>query len=120
MVIRYIKEHDSIKRAEIMELCHLNKDQAYRLIKLLIKKQDISDEELSELGDIEHGLIEINSKMSAIKKRLDDDLFGETMNQYYLLKSKAKKGDVNAKKKLDQLRSSISDSVVGDTFFNWN
>ena len=57
---------------------------------LLIKKQDISDEELSELGDIEHGLIEINSKMSAIKKRLDDDLFGETMNQYYLLKSKAK------------------------------
>ena len=87
---------------------------------LLIKKQDISDEELSELGDIEHGLIEINSKMSAIKKRLDDDLFGETMNQYYLLKSKAKKGDVNAKKKLDQLRSSISDSVVGDTFFNWN
>lgn len=87
---------------------------------VLIKKQDITDEELSELGEIEHGLIEINSKMAAIKKRLDENLFGETMNQYYLLKSKAKKGDLNAKKKLDQLRSTITDSVSDDTFFNWN
>jgi len=38
MVMRYIKEHGSIKRADIMELCHLNGDQAYRLVKLLIKK----------------------------------------------------------------------------------
>lgn len=35
MVLTYIEKHGSIKRAEVMELCRINKDQAYRLIKRL-------------------------------------------------------------------------------------
>ena len=35
MVLSYIKKHGSIKRGDVMDLCHLNGPQAYRLIKKL-------------------------------------------------------------------------------------
>jgi ATP-dependent DNA helicase RecG len=35
MVLTFIEKHGAIKRAEVMELCRINKDQAYRLIKRL-------------------------------------------------------------------------------------
>jgi ATP-dependent DNA helicase RecG len=35
MVLRYINEHGSIKRADVMELCRINKDQAYKLLCML-------------------------------------------------------------------------------------
>jgi len=35
MVLTYIEKHGAIRRAEVMELCRINKDQAYRLIKRL-------------------------------------------------------------------------------------
>lgn len=35
MVLTYIEKHGSIKRAEVMELCRLTKDQAYKLLKRL-------------------------------------------------------------------------------------
>ena len=37
MVLQYVKAHGSISRAEVMELCKLGKDQAYRLIRKLFK-----------------------------------------------------------------------------------
>lgn len=37
MVLKYVAIHHSIKREEVMELCRLNKDQAYRLLKKLTK-----------------------------------------------------------------------------------
>jgi hypothetical protein len=86
----------------------------------LMKKEDISDEEAKELGEIEHFLIEINGKIAEIKTKLDHDLFGETMAEYYRVKEKAKNGDENAKKKLSKLRDAFSDTIKGDTFFNWN
>ena len=33
MVLAYIDKHGSIKRAEVMELCRITKDQAYKLLK---------------------------------------------------------------------------------------
>lgn len=38
MVLSYIDKHGSIKRAEVMDLCHLNGPQAYRLLKKLTDK----------------------------------------------------------------------------------
>jgi ATP-dependent DNA helicase RecG len=35
MVLTYIAKHGAIKRAEVMELCRLTKDQAYKLLKRL-------------------------------------------------------------------------------------
>ena len=86
----------------------------------LMKKEDINDAQLKELGEIEHFLIEINGKIAEIKTKLDHDLFGETMSEYYKVKEKASNGDVNAAKKLSKIRDAFSESIKGDTFFNWN
>ncbi len=32
MVLNYIDKHGSIKRAEVMDLCHLDRNQAYRML----------------------------------------------------------------------------------------
>lgn len=86
----------------------------------LMKKDAIENSELKELGELEHFLIEINGKIAAIKTKLDHDLFGETMEEYYRVKELANKGDVRAQERLEKLRSTLSESIKGDTFFNWN
>lgn len=86
----------------------------------LMKKSDSNEAELKELGEIEHFLIEVNAKIATIKNKLDQDLFGETMDLYYQVKKKASTGDLQAKEHLSKLRSSLRDSIQGDTFFNWN
>lgn len=86
----------------------------------LMKKDDISGVELKELGELEHFLIEINGKIAEIKTKLDHDLFGETMDEYYRVKQMAMAGDSTAQKRLEKLRETFSESIKGDTFFNWN
>jgi ATP-dependent DNA helicase RecG len=39
MVSTYIDTHGSIRRAEVMELCRLTKDQAYKLVSRLKKRR---------------------------------------------------------------------------------
>lgn len=41
MVLKYIVSHGGIKREEVMALCRLNKDQAYRLLKKLVNTGNI-------------------------------------------------------------------------------
>jgi ATP-dependent DNA helicase RecG len=41
MVLSYIDTHGSIKRADVMELCHVTQDQAYKLLLRLKKRGDI-------------------------------------------------------------------------------
>lgn len=86
----------------------------------LMKKKNASFQEEKELGDIEHFLIEINAKIAEIKTKLDQDLFGETMNLYYKTKQAALSGDLEAQKRLDKLRKVFLESVEGDDFFHWN
>lgn len=86
----------------------------------LMRKKDISADEKKELGDIEHYLIEVNSKIADIKSRLDQDLFGERMNHYYEAKKEAMNGDPDAKQRLDDLRKGFLDSIDNEDFFNWN
>lgn len=41
MVLKYIDTHGSIKRADVMELCRITKDQAAKLLKSLVKEGKI-------------------------------------------------------------------------------
>lgn len=86
----------------------------------LMKKSEPSEDELKELGDIEHALIEVNAKIADIKNRLDHDLFGETIDHYFKLKKQATAGDIDAKKRFDALREMFLESMKDDTFINWN
>ncbi len=86
----------------------------------LLNKEKLIPNELSELGEIEHFLIEINGKISEIKNKLEHDLFGHSLDIYYKLKEKAKSGDLNAKLKLDKLREKFDESLKGETIMIWN
>jgi hypothetical protein len=86
----------------------------------LIRKTNISKKENTELGELEHYLIEVNGKIAEIKSRLDQILFGETIDVYYEMKEKALNGDPLAKIRFDMLRTVLSDSIKDETFFNWN
>jgi len=86
----------------------------------LLKKQDISGIELKELGDIEYFLIGVNAKITEIKKMLEHDLFGHSLDLYYKMKLRALKGDPVAVQKLEIMRDSFNESLKGDTIVNWN
>lgn len=51
MVLSYIDKHGSIKRADVMDLCHLSGPQAYRLLKKLTDK-----ELLTKTGEKKHAV----------------------------------------------------------------
>jgi ATP-dependent DNA helicase RecG len=36
MLLSYVAAHGRIRRSEVMDLCHLNENQAYRLLKQLV------------------------------------------------------------------------------------
>ena len=46
MVLSYIDKHGNIKRADVMDLCHLTQDQAYKLLSRLKKNNEID-----QIGD---------------------------------------------------------------------
>ena len=87
---------------------------------LLLNKLNLTKREVTELGEIEHFLIEINAKISEIKSRLDHDLFGHSIDIYYKLKRKALMGDPNAKIKLDKMREVFNESLKSETLMLWN
>lgn len=87
---------------------------------LLLDKDNISSSELTELGEIEHYLIEVNAKISTIKNMLEQDLFGHSLDVFYKLKVKAKQGDNDAQAKLDRMREVFEDSLKSGNIFVWN
>lgn len=87
---------------------------------ILLKQDELSEEEVSELGEIEYFLIEISGKIQQAKRMLDNDLFGLSLDLYYKLKQRAKVGDIKAKKKLDQMRETFKESLKGETIILWN
>lgn len=87
---------------------------------LLLEKKNISQEEVTELGDIEHYLIEVNSKITGIKSMLEQDLFGHSLDVYYKLKAKAKAGDQVAKVKFERMKISFEESLKSGNILIWN
>lgn len=86
----------------------------------LLKKENISPAELKQLGEIEYFLIDVNSKISEIKKLLEKDLFGYRLDLYYGMKREGIAGDQQAKKKLDVMLDSFNDSLQAGMIVNWN
>lgn len=86
----------------------------------LIKKSNLKEEELNELGDLEYFLIEINGKISQLKKQLEHDLFGLSLDLYYKLKNQALNGDIAASKKVVMMREAFNKSLKTNHFINWN
>lgn len=86
----------------------------------LLQKATISSEEISELGDIEHFLIEVNSKITEIKNMLEQDLFGHSLDVYYKLKKQAAEGDIFAQQKFNKMREAFEESLQAGTVLIWN
>lgn len=86
----------------------------------LIEKDNIQLIELKELGEIEHFLIEVNSRISEIKNLLDQNLFGHSLDLYYKYKAEAKKGSVIAQQKQERLLNFFNESLKGQELINWN
>ena len=86
----------------------------------LVKRDNLSAEELTELGEMEYFLIEVNAKIAELKKLMDHDLFGLSIDLYYQLKAKATSGDRNAKLKLDKMRDSFNESLKSEKVMFWN
>jgi hypothetical protein len=86
----------------------------------LLKKEKLSQFELSELGNIEHYLIELNAKIMAIKEMLQEDLFGHTLDIYFKLKREYVKGDNSAKMKYLRMRTVFQEALNSGLIINWN
>lgn len=86
----------------------------------LIRSSNLSEEELHELGEIEHFLIGVSGRITEIKNILEQDVFGHGLHQYYKAKVKAEQGDPNAILKLEQLRKTFVDALDSGAILNWN
>jgi hypothetical protein len=86
----------------------------------LVKKSKISKPELDELGELEYFLIHINGKIADLKKKIEHDLFGLSLDLYYKLKNKALKGDKEASRKILTMKKAFDKSLKGNDFINWN
>jgi hypothetical protein len=86
----------------------------------LLKKKELSSDELQRLGDIEHYLLGVNAKIIDIKGKLEQDLFGQSLDTYYKLKENAKQGDVNSKVKLEKMREIFIEALNAGEIVNFN
>lgn len=86
----------------------------------LLKRDNLTEQELQELGEIEHFLIGVNGRISEIKQLLEEDVFGHSIDYYYKLKHRAEKGDESAMRKMHKLRDAFNESLQGGTMIHWN
>lgn len=86
----------------------------------LLNKVGVTAAEVSELGELEHFLIELNYKISEVKHRLEQDLFGHSLATYFKLKKKSAEGDPYASMKVDRMRKVFEESLRSGNIINWN
>ncbi|MFM7388120.1 MAG: hypothetical protein ACKO5L_08180 [Bacteroidota bacterium] len=86
----------------------------------LLKKTELSRDELTRLGEIEHYLIGVNAKILEIKKRLEQDLFGQSLHTYYKTKQDALSGDPQAKLKLERMRDAFAEALKTGEIMSFN
>jgi hypothetical protein len=86
----------------------------------LLKRDDLTEHELHELGEIEHFLIGVNGRISEIKQLLEEDVFGHSIDYYYKLKHLALKGDESAARKMYKLKEAFNESLQAGTMIHWN
>jgi hypothetical protein len=115
---RFEEQKDALNR-ELKNLVEQLNEMLPRYT-VLLNKKDLSRDEVSELGEIEHFLIGLNSKISEIKERIQQDLFGHTLERYYQLKAKVLNGDEEARVIMDRLRSIFEEHLEKGMIINWN
>jgi hypothetical protein len=86
----------------------------------LLKKTELSHDELTRLGEIEHYLIGVNAKILEIKKRLEQDWFGQSLHTYYKTKQDAFSGDPQAKLKLERMRDAFAEALKAGEIMSFN
>lgn len=86
----------------------------------LLKRTDLSEKELNELGEIEHFLIGVTARVTEIQQLLEQDVFGHSLNLYYKLKEQASMGDENAHRKMLKLRDTFTESMKIGGIIQWN
>jgi len=86
----------------------------------LLRSENLSNKDLTELGEIEYFLIEVNAKIAEIKKLLDHDLFGLSIDVYYQTKAKAMTGDIKAIAKMEKMRQTFNESLKAEKIIHWN
>lgn len=86
----------------------------------LLNKENLDPSELKRLGEIEHYLIGVNAKIMEIKKKLEQDIFGQSLNVYYQLKNQAIEGSPHAKLKLEKMRDAFAEALQAGEIINYN
>ena len=86
----------------------------------LLKKTDLNEDEINRLGEIEHYLIGVNSKIMEIKGKLEQDLFGKSLDTFYKLKTSAYDGNPYSKLKLEKMRDSLAEALKSGDLINYN
>jgi hypothetical protein len=119
ILVSDFEQHKEALNKELERFIQLLDELLPRYV-LLLKKTNISEKELTELGEIEHYLIEVNAKISAIKNMLKEDLFGHSLDVYYKLKHQSEAGDSVAKAKYERMRQIFQESLKSDLIFTWN
>jgi hypothetical protein len=86
----------------------------------LLKKEHLDKAELVRLGEIEHYLLGVNSKIMEIKGQLEQNLFGKSLDTYYKLKSSAMNGDPHSRLKMEKMRDAFSEALQSGDIINLN
>lgn len=86
----------------------------------LLRKENLNPDELKQLGEIEHYLIGVNAKIIEIKKKLEQDLFGQSLDTYYKLKQEAREGNPHSKLRLERMRDAFSEALHHGEIVNFN
>ena len=86
----------------------------------LLKKETLDKDERTRLGEIEHYLIGVNSKIMEIKGKLEQDLFGRSIDTLYKLKDLAYGGEPHSKLKLEKMRDEMAESLKAGDLINFN
>ncbi|MFM6934531.1 MAG: hypothetical protein ACKOXP_03745 [Flavobacteriales bacterium] len=86
----------------------------------LLKKEQLDQNELIRLGEIEHYLLGVNSKIMEIKGQLEQNLFGKSLDTYYKLKTRAMDGDPQSRLKMEKMRDAFSEALQAGHIVNLN
>ena len=86
----------------------------------LLKKDELDNDEKTRLGEIEHYLIGVNSKIMEIKGKLEQDVFGRSIDRYYKIKDLDYGGDPHSKLKLEKIRDELTKSLKAGELINFN
>lgn len=86
----------------------------------LLKCAQLTENELEELGEMEHFLFGLTYQISELKNQLEQKVYGNSTELYYHLKAEAQNGNFQAQKKLDKLKAVFNENLQNGGIISWN